>query len=101
MHCSNNANVSRNDMLLGGTTEFFAPERDPIVTDSLLVSETLNFNVYAAEVIQDINPKAGPYEGGTEITVTGNNFVKSSDLACMFSTGVSVPAVFVSAQGLF
>jgi hypothetical protein len=49
--------------------------------------------------IGSIAPQAGPSSGGTEVVISGGNFVFSKDLKCRFGE-TEVLAVFVSAQAI-
>ncbi|GMF36546.1 unnamed protein product [Phytophthora fragariaefolia] len=47
-------------------------------------------------VVYSLQPNHGPLEGGTEVVVTGINFINSSSLRCKFGERVSVAATFLN-----
>lgn len=55
------------------------------------------FTFYTEPSVFGIEPNHGPAEGSTPVTVIGNQFMRSSDLSCLFGD-TAVPGLFLSSN---
>ena len=59
---------------------------------------SLSFEFYDSERVDEVFPTNGPTTGGTKVVIHGANFVNATSLVCCFTScsEVQVPAVFIS-----
>ena len=65
--------------------------------ESGMISNSLQFTYLEQLLVYDVTPNKGIFTGGTAVTVTGRNFVDSSNLVCRFGS-INVQASYINSS---